>query len=66
MWEVNMDQRAVTEKVWESDSVTDVSEEEDVPTTQSPSTSAAPIPDKASPIKQEKKKQSSLFKFLRK
>ena len=65
----------VTEKVWESDSATDVSEEESVtvetvPHSQSPLSSCKPehVTSTGSPvsIKKEKKKQSSLFMFVKK
>ncbi len=65
----------VTEKVWESDSATDLSEEESMTTeavshSQSPSASSnhKPVPSKESPvsIKKERKKQASLFMFMKK
>ena len=60
----------MTEKVWESDSTEASGEEKEVSNTaeQQPSMEekSVSISSKLSPIKQERKKQASLFKFIKK
>ena len=57
---------AVTEKVWKSDSASDASEEDAADQSPIAGTKLVPTTSDVSPIKPEKKKQSSLFKFLKK
>ena len=52
--------------MWESESTTDVSEEESAAVDLGQSPAIENSPDKSSSVKQEKKKQSSLFMFMKK
>ena len=56
----------VTEKVWESESTDATDEESEKLPGKSPAKESVSTPRKTSPIKQEKKKQASLFKFMKK